>query len=335
MDAGEYSVEITSLTGCGFATGSFTIQSPQSVEVDADITQPTCSNGLGSIQLFASSDVTFSWNTGSNDPFLDNVQPGTYVVTATNTVGCSITRTFQIVGVQPLSVESMMRNASCNGAQGIIVLNVQGGSYPYEFLWSDGSTKGYGVGVGELTVTITDANGCSVTIQFFIPEPELLEVDVTDITPVSCQTGADGTTTLQIQGGSGLYTVSRLVDDEAIELGITDGEITVNLPDGEHVLLIEDENGCQTVQVVDMFCDGCILEMRGNRLYVSVYDTDSEAITIEIFNMNGARVALFTLPLNNGIGEDLFDLDQLPSGTYIARAFLSNDRTKSVKIIKT
>ena len=68
-------------------------------------------------------------------------------------------------------------NVSCNGdSDGFIMLDVFGTSYPFTFMWSNGlSTQDiFNIPAGTYTVTVTDANGNSITETYVVNEPPLL-----------------------------------------------------------------------------------------------------------------------------------------------------------------
>jgi len=77
-------------------------------------------------------------------------------------------------------------NVSCSGgSDGTIDLTVIGGASPYDFLWSNGAATEdiTGLTAGIYDVTVTDANGCTVTASITITEPSLLIADAgSDIT---------------------------------------------------------------------------------------------------------------------------------------------------------
>ena len=59
----------------------------------------------------------------------------------------------------------LLASVSCNGeSDGAIDITVLNGSGPYTYQWSNGTTSEdlASVGVGDYSVTITDASGCSI-----------------------------------------------------------------------------------------------------------------------------------------------------------------------------
>jgi hypothetical protein len=72
-------------------------------------------------------------------------------------------------------------NVSCNGdSDGFIMLDVFGTSYPFTFMWSNGlSTQDiFNIPAGTYTVTVTDANGNSITETYVVTEPPLLSASI-------------------------------------------------------------------------------------------------------------------------------------------------------------
>ena len=82
-----------------------------------------------------------------------------------------------------------------------------GGTIPYTYLWSNGSTRNNIVNVpsGTYTVTVTDAKFCPYTLAVRITEPDSLKVDTVPFQSknVSCYGLANGEIKLRRTGGNG------------------------------------------------------------------------------------------------------------------------------------
>jgi hypothetical protein len=83
-----------------------------------------------------------------------------------------------------------------------------GGTAPYSYSWSNGSVSSIAnaLSAGVYTVTVTDAQGCSVSDNTIINSaggPTLLSGGQTD---VSCAGGADGTASVLVTAGNGPFT---------------------------------------------------------------------------------------------------------------------------------
>lgn len=99
---------------------------------------------------------------------LTGLSTGTYVVTIDGSAGCgSITQAVEVTQPPALAATTSTVDASCAMAgNGSILLNVEGGTAPYTYQWSDGSSAAdlENVIAGGYDVTISDANGCELTL---------------------------------------------------------------------------------------------------------------------------------------------------------------------------
>src|SRR5205807_1236741 len=135
---------------------------------------------------------------------------GTYTVTVTDANGCSITSTTIITEPPVLTAAATtVSNILCfSGNNGTATVNPGGGVGPYGYQWSPagGNTQTTNnITAGTYTVTVTDANGCSITSTTIITEPPVLTAAATTVSNISCFSGNNGTATVNPGGGVGPY----------------------------------------------------------------------------------------------------------------------------------
>lgn len=93
-------------------------------------------------------------------------------------------------------------------------------------------------------MTVTDANGCTGQVSATVTAPAVLQPSIQSSTPVSCNSGNDGTATAQVVGGTAGYTYLW-----------SNGSATANttgLSVGTYTITVTDANGCvaQTAAIV-------------------------------------------------------------------------------------
>lgn len=146
-----------------------------------------------------------------------------------------------------------VQHVTCNGlSNGIITIDVAGGTGPYTFAWSNGATTQdlNGVGAGEYSVVVTDANGCIARL--------FESVVVTEPDPVlfayftrSANAGCNGNFTLVPIGGDGNYTVTITTGAGVIYTG-TD-LIHNNLCPDNYDVYVSDGNGCGQTRTITIY----------------------------------------------------------------------------------
>lgn len=154
VGAGIYAVTATSTAGCT-ATKYITVTSNT---VTATITGNTAVCGTATTGLSASGGSTYKWSNGATTSWI-SVGVGTYTVTATNSIGCTATKTVTIVS-NPIPVADIAgANSICSGLT--TTLTASGGA---TYKWSNAATTAtITVGAGIYAVTTTSAAGCSAS----------------------------------------------------------------------------------------------------------------------------------------------------------------------------
>lgn len=174
VSPGNYSFQVTDALGC-IRTGSAVVDPISMMSANANGAEVTCPGTTGDAQITASSGIlpyTYLWSNGGTTNEILAVPIGSYSCTVTDALGCSITKSANIVSVSPLNVGVSTTGASCIfNSDGTATATATGGLAPYTYSHSNGETtisaSGLAVGWGH-SVTVTDANGCSKTKYFNI-----------------------------------------------------------------------------------------------------------------------------------------------------------------------
>jgi gliding motility-associated-like protein len=176
---GNYTVTLTDLLGCD-STYAFTILPFAPIDPGATITPETCSGSCdGSVVLAATGGVgvlTYVWTpeppNGQGNAQATGLCPGELTVTITDQVGCDTTLTFTITGPPALAlVVDQVVEASCaNAFDGSIAITASGGTTPLSLDWvgpggfTSNSEDITGLAPGDYVVTVTDDNGCDLSL---------------------------------------------------------------------------------------------------------------------------------------------------------------------------
>ncbi|NQY08031.1 MAG: T9SS type A sorting domain-containing protein [Flavobacteriales bacterium] len=268
---GDYTVTLTvtdNSTGCVVSdTQDFTV----SCDITATLvaTDPLCFEQCdGSIAMTAadgegSGMFAYAWD-GQNTGFSSNSEDptglcaDTYDITVTDATFCSAI--FQTVVSDPtvLTASYVTTDETCNtNNDGTASLSFSGGTENYSVNWDtegvqSGITAATGIsnisGLGgtaggqAYSVTLTDANGCSLTFTDDVFEPTLVTVAITDFNDPTCFGNSNGSIEATFSGGISNYTVgwpSTNVNNLAA------GTYTENsLSDGTYTITVTDANGC-------------------------------------------------------------------------------------------
>jgi hypothetical protein len=125
------------------------------------------SNGSATVNATGNSPFNYIWSNGLTSVTNSGLAAGTYSVTVTDVNGCTANTQVTITEPNVLTTTVQTTQATCSGslADGSMNTLVNGGTAPFTYVWSNGSTTSSvnGLTAGTYTVTITDANGCTVT----------------------------------------------------------------------------------------------------------------------------------------------------------------------------
>jgi gliding motility-associated-like protein len=202
--------------------------------------------------------TTFNWNFGTLSGFgigtgyydLGSPVGGTYSVTLTvDDGGCSSAPFTASADVLPaVTASETVTQVLCNGdCTGEISMTALTGTYigQPDYLWDNGNIGATqsALCAGTYSVLVTDDNGCNVTYEIDVIQPDPIQVD-TMMVPVSCNGLSDGGAELIIIGGTPTFNVQW-----------TDGTSGTSLTDvveGAYDFTVQDANGCTFDGTIDV-----------------------------------------------------------------------------------
>ena len=246
---GNYSLSVSDANGC-VDTQNYNIaaQGGPSVAL-ASLANVSCyggSNGAASVALSGGiGPFAYSWlPIGGNAVSASNLPAGSYTVNVTDANGC-ITP-FNILVTQPDSISLILSSSvsTCGLANGSVVSSVSGGTGVYTYIWSNAAISSQIVNTlpGTYTVTITDANSCSVSRSTLVNGFTSPLVTVSSQTNVSCNGGNNGSAQISVNASSAVNSYLW-----------SNGSITQNaqnLVAGNYTVTVTDLNGCSGNTVV-------------------------------------------------------------------------------------
>ncbi len=209
---------------------------------DGEIVAGIVSGGNGDYE-YSIDGINFS----TNKTFTE-LNVGSYTITVRDSKGCTTSETITLTGPQILEMDPATKtNITCHGASNATVTAgaVRGGTTGYQY-----SIDGVNFGsettfkvlyAGIYTLTVRDLNGCKITEEIEITEPDVLTSTAATSTPASCVGNTDGTITAgTVSGGNGGYQYS--IDNSTFN----STGIFTNVPAGSYVIFIKDSKGCAT-----------------------------------------------------------------------------------------
>lgn len=250
LSGGTHTITVKDAHNCD-TTISFQIYEPALLQPSALYKRNVSCNGLcnGVIALSASGGTppySYSNNGGISYTPIDSFTAlcaGAYSFQVRDAHNC--TTVFLDTVIQPAALSmtpGTITTPYCYGsANGSIVVNVIGGTLPYQYDINFGlpqSTDTFsGLVAGNYILGVADANLCLDSIHISLTQPNALVADTLSTTAVSCFGGSNGSVTLLVSGGSYPYHYSWSV------AGLTDSFAT-GLAAGTYTAFVTDLRGC-------------------------------------------------------------------------------------------
>jgi len=258
VGSGSYVVTVTDVNGCTSqaATALSNPISPMHVVFSFNTNATSCNPGNGQISLsatgpnagirFTSTNGAVNSSSSSGSGLFKNLVAGTYLITITDTLGCSIQQPVTLTGPLVNSALAVSGSILCNGGTASATATATNGTASYSYSWSNGVTANSSsatdvenITAGNYTVTITDANNCSSTSTAQLTQPAVIVPIASQQSPATC--GANnGSALASATGGTGALTYSWSNG--------ASGKTASGLSAGTYTLTVYDASGCTKTQ---------------------------------------------------------------------------------------
>ncbi len=324
IPAGDYRIKVVDANGCAYYQDSFYVYNTSySMQIQTAATTANCTNGTASVIGAANgaAPLSYDWTNGSTASTINNLQTGNYKVKVTDANGC-IDSTIVYVP-QSITINANMVNtaATCIQSNGASTAFASGGTAPYSYQWSNGSTTSViaNVPASTYSVYISDANSCIGTGVANINATTPIAVTYAN-TPNLCAL-SNGSATLNITGGATPYNVVWNV------FPLATGNTLSGKFGGNYPFSITDANGCLQ--------NGIAIIQNTNPLLLSGSTTPSACTTANgtatVLPTNG--LAPYNIIWNSSPAQTTATATALEIGKYVATVTDANGCVKDYKTI--
>lgn len=215
LSEGDHSVTVTDNNGCStvanVAMTRIIGELASAITQEADIKcfgektavlNATVAGGKGPYQ--------YEWNTGATSPNLSEIGAGDYSLTITDGQSNQTSASIKVTEPAEFTLDmEIVSPPSTDTKDGIITAITNGGEGPYIYRWSNSSLRRdtlQGLGPGPISVTVTDASGCTASTETTLDENILpLSAELVYSQTIQCKGQPQANFKLQAKGGKKPY----------------------------------------------------------------------------------------------------------------------------------
>lgn len=288
-----------------------------------------------------SPNYSYTWSNGAVTQNISGLTVGVYDVTVTDVNGCQITSSITLTEPTPLAytlqISSYAGGFNVTGCQndGTIDLGVSGSIPGYSYSWSNGSPTQdiNNLFAGDYTVTITDANGCTLVVDTTLVAAPVVITAASVVTnyngqDISCFGASDGGITVLPSGGVPAYTYQWSVPGNP---NLSTAQSPSGLPAGTYTVVVTDQNGCPSSTTVTLvnppqFVFNLAVSTNYNGQDISCFGAADGGIDLSVSGATPAYSYVWTNALGSTVSTNQ-DPNGLPAGVYTVQTTDANGCT--------
>lgn len=331
LGAGDYTLNVVDANDCQF-TSTFTITEPEPLAIDGTLINAASCEGAsnGSIDLTivgGTPPYRFEWSNGADTEDLTGVAAGTYSVVISDQNDCDVNGNFTIGNAGSIALFLTPFDATCALDNGRVTLDIEGGSAPYTYDWSNDGTGDNdddanveGLAAGTYTLSLTDAVGCvafSEPVAIEAISPPVLEV--VEVVPTICGESV-GSINIAVSGGTEPYTYAWSNNTNAEDLS--------DIAEGTYTVVVTDANDCEISQEISITCFNPCVVNAGTMGQEKIMACQTEMITAiyddteEVIGEGDIRQFVIHTASGNVIGDIVFAILDEPIVNFLANQMM-------------
>ena len=245
LSAGNYSVQVTDVSGCT-VTLPVSITQPDVLQAATSTTAVSCfgaSTGAATVTVTGGTlPYTYLWNPGNaTTTVISNRPAGNYTVTITDANACTTTSAASILQPPVINLNMQSTPVSCNATNGTATVIPSGGSGAFTFSWfpsNDTTATADSLAPGTYVVVVTDGNGCTRSGNVTVNALPVPHVQVDSSRSVTCNGDTNGAVFCSVSGGAAPFNYQWTGTAGT-------GSSLTNIGAGIYQLLVIDANGCR------------------------------------------------------------------------------------------
>jgi gliding motility-associated-like protein len=313
LAAGNYQATVTDNEGC-FTVIDAVIKQPELLLVNTtfknDISCFSNNDGAFTIQAAGGTPgYNYTWNnTTISGTSANLLSAGNYDVTVTDANNCTANSSITITEPTALVAMITSTNVTCYGSNnGTIDVLANGGTGSYNYNWnnSNNSASQESLSPGNYAATVTDANGCSVSLNADISQPTPIVITIADSFIVEYGDSIELVNT--VSGGVGNYSYNW---SPVIELSCNNCAVPIAFPELNTIYnyTVIDETGCSANKdiLVEVIIDKTI--------YIPNAFTPNGDGVNDIFMVNASNVKEFNFSIYDRWGELIYKTTSTATG---------------------
>ncbi len=219
LSEGVYYLVAQDLGGCTGRTPDFLIQNFDDFDFGLYVVPNSSCGGsaIGKIYvtgITGNAPYTYQWSNGAITDSITGLTPGNYSVAVTDANGCTVTKSADIVNVEPVGIATFTAvSPTCLANDGSITVVITGGTEPFYYSASTGVIEiSYqrtytlnNLAPGDYSIQVTDAGLCTVVGSTRLSSPDGF-TSVSVVGQNSTCSANDGQIIINVQGGNAPYT---------------------------------------------------------------------------------------------------------------------------------
>lgn len=304
LTAGTYTCTVTDGIGCTRSQIA-TVTQPSMLTMNVTPTNVLCngaSNGSASVSASGGTPVyTYNWSpSGGTTSVATGLSAGNYTCTVVDANGCSMTNTVNITQPSAIIVNAGTDQAICFGSNASLNGSASGGTPGYSFQWtpttglsspSTANTSASPSSTTIYTLTVTDANGCTMNDNMMLTVNALPSANATTTGTLDC---LNSTVNVSASGASMYYW-----NGPGVVSGVGNPVATVNLP-GIYTVTATGANGCNayaTTAVTSDTSTPTIIANSGSICEGSAYTITASGATTYTWNTSATTYSINVSPI--------------------------------------